>query len=90
MVAKRLALKTYSPPAIAKHGYADLGSLGDAKVNTLVGLTFLAWQRDEFGPGPEMLRAFNRGPSRAREHWDGDGYAQRVGLRLVTVVQELR
>ena len=87
LVAKRLGLPDYKAPVTAKHGYADLGSLGDPKQNVLIGLTFLAWQRDSFGSGPVMLRAFNRGPSRAREHWPADAYVNRVGLRLVGLVQ---
>lgn len=90
LVAKKIPLNDYKPPTPAKHGYADLGTLGDPKQNVLIGLTFLAWQRDSFGAGAEMLRAFNRGPARAMERWPGDVYAERVGLRLVGLVQEFR
>lgn len=86
LVVKRLGIEGYRPPIPGR----DLGTLGDPKQNVLIGLTYLAWQRDEFGPSGEMLRAFNRGPSRAREWWPGDPYVERVGLRLVALVQEFR
>ena len=67
----------------------DLGTLGDAKANVTIGLAYLAQMRDEFGPGPAMLRAFNRGPGKALERRPHDQYAERVSMRFLSLAHEV-
>ena len=85
-VVAGLEMKDYEPPSRAKTGgYVSLGTLGDPKLNVLIGLAYLARMRDQFGPGPTMLQAYNRGPGKAHEHRPEDRYAEKVALKFFTL-----
>lgn len=82
--AKRLGAEWVAPNKVG------LGTLGDPKANVTIGLAYLARMRDAFGEmGPAALRAYNRGPARAREVWPEDRYAERVAMRFVRVAHEV-
>lgn len=67
-------------------GRDDLSELTDPRVNVTLGLAYLAKLRDRFGGvSGETLRAYNRGPARARERWPRDRYAEQVALRFVRI-----
>jgi len=67
--------------------YESIGSLGDPMWNVRIGMRYLRMQIDEYGFGPEHLRAYNRGPALARAHWPGDRYAETVALKYVALAQ---
>jgi Transglycosylase SLT domain len=87
LVVRKMGWQGYEPPSPAKASakYASLGSLGDPEWNLRIGMQFLRWQIDEFGLGPEHLRAYNRGGAQARANWPGDRYAEDVALRYVAL-----
>lgn len=89
-VAKAMSLSQYEPPVMGRGGYVTLGSLADPKINIALGIKYLADQRDAFGMNEMALRSFNRGPSRARERWPSDAYAEAVAFRFVALVHEVR
>lgn len=92
LVVKKLELQGYIPPSArnASGRYTSLGSLGDVEWNLRIGTAYLRWQLDSFGFGAQALRAYNRGPNRALEHWAQDTYAQDVSLRLLALVHEVQ
>lgn len=91
-VARKLgdAISMELPTRAKGGGYASLGTLGDPKANVTIGLAYLAELRDAFGEmSATTLRAYNRGPSRARERRPDDRYAEAVSLQFVRVAHEL-
>jgi hypothetical protein len=89
-VAKRLGLD-YTPPVPGRNGaYASLGSLADPTFNVRVGAEYLRWQIDRYGLNALALRAYNRNPDKATEHWPLDRYAEDVSLRYLVLAQALR
>lgn len=90
LTVKKMGWQGYEPPSPNKASakYASLGSLGDTEWNLRIGMQFLKWQIDEFGLGPEHLRAYNRGGALARANWPGDRYAEDIGLKLVVLVNQ--
>ena len=92
LVVKKMGWDGYEPPSPnrASTRYASLGSLGDPEWNLRIGVRFLKWQIEEYGLGPEHLRAYNRGGSLARVHWPNDRYAEDIGLKLVALVHQLK
>jgi soluble lytic murein transglycosylase-like protein len=92
IVVKRMGWEGYEPPVIVKGSgkYSSLGSLGDPYWNLRIGMQYLRWQIDDFGLGPDHLRAYNRGPSLARQYWPADRYAEDIGMRLVKLVNEVK
>jgi len=82
--------ETYMPPVkdmTGKRCYQSLGTLGEPLANVRIGMAYLKQQIDEYGFGPEHLRAYNRGPSLARKHWPADRYAETVALKYVALAQ---
>jgi len=92
LVVKKMGWDGYEPPSPnrASTRYVSLGSLGDPEWNLRIGVRFLKWQIEEYGLGPEHLRAYNRGGSLARVHWPNDRYAEDIGLKLVALVHQLK
>lgn len=90
LTVRKMGWQGYEPPSPAKASpkYASLGSLGDPEWNIRIGMQFLKWQIDEFGLGPEHLRAYNRGGALAKANWPGDRYAEDIGLKLVVLVNQ--
>jgi hypothetical protein len=89
-VAKRLGLD-YTPPVPGRNGaYGSLGSLADPTFNVRVGAEYLRWQIDRYGLNALALRAYNRNPDKATEHWPLDRYAEEVSLRYLALAHALR
>lgn len=91
LVAKRLGHTSYESPVVSKNTdgssrYSSLGSLADPKVNVRYGIEYLRWQIERLGMTPTALRAYNRGPARARESRPTDRYAEDVALNYVALV----
>jgi soluble lytic murein transglycosylase-like protein len=78
LVAKSLKLNFKPPTRGTTKTYADLGSLGDPKINALIAAEYFKQQVDRFGQTPTALQAYNRGDARAREDWPKDRYAADV------------
>lgn len=76
-------------PGKASPRYETLGSLADPQWNVRIGVTYLKWKINEFGLGPEHLRAYNRGDVQARAHWAGDRYAEDVALKFVALSMQV-
>lgn len=86
--AKKISYDAPSPRR-ADGTYADLGSLGDPKVNVRIGLAYLRDQVTKFGTTPTALRAYNRGDANATARRPGDRYAEDVAFRMVAIVHRL-
>jgi soluble lytic murein transglycosylase len=89
-VVDKMRWEGYEAPRYSAGKLVSLGSLGDPEWNIRIGMQFLRWQIDEYGLGPEHLRAYNRGGAQARAHWPHDQYAERVGIRTVALVNEIK
>ena len=86
LMAKRLGITDYKPPIRdGKGGYKNLGSLGDPKINLVLGVEYLKIQVEKFGAGATALRAYNRRPADATASWPRDRYAEDVSLGFVTL-----
>lgn len=81
LVAKNAGLGAFDPP----RGKDNLGTLGDPRMNVVIGMTHLKGLMDTYGLGPEHLRAYNRGDVAARQHWTGDRYAEDVAFKFVAL-----
>ncbi|MCI0546580.1 MAG: transglycosylase SLT domain-containing protein [Candidatus Rokubacteria bacterium] len=82
---------SWTPPVKDRSGaYSSLGSLADPSFNVRIGTTYLRWQIDRYGLNPVALRAYNRNPDRAKEHWPLDRYAEDVSMRYLVIAQALR
>ena len=89
-VARALGMP-FTPPTVDRKGrYTALGSLGDPAFNLRVGTAYLLSQVKRYGLNATALRAYNRNPERAREHWPDDRYAEEIGLRYVSLAHALR
>ena len=68
--------------------YSDLGTLAYPRANATIAAEYLKQQVDRFGAASPavVLRAYNRNPDRAREHWPADRYAERVAVNYLTIV----
>jgi soluble lytic murein transglycosylase-like protein len=77
MVADKAKMDGYEPPS-----KGSLGSLGDPVWNVRIGTQYLKWKMDEYGFGPNHLRAYNAGdrPWRATPR-----YAEDIALRYVAL-----
>ena len=81
----------FSGPVKAKaRCYDNLNSLGDPLWNVRIGMRYLRMQIDEYGFGPEHLRAYNRGPGKALAHWPNDRYPETVALKFVALAGVIR
>ena len=88
LIAEKIKDTAYEPPMRGRDGkYTSLGSLADPRVNLRYGAIYLRWQLNEFDALPTALRAFNRHPSRAREHRPADRYAEDVAFHVLALVQ---
>jgi len=90
LVVEKMQWEGYEAPRYSGSKLVALGSLGDPEWNIRIGMQYLRWQIDEFGFGPEHLRAYNRGGSKALAHWPHDQYAERVAMRTVMLVNEIK
>ena len=92
LVVKKAQIEGYEPPVPnrASPRYSSLGSLGEPSFNIRIGMQYLRWKIDEMGLGPEHLRAYNRGASKAKVYWPGDAYAESIALKFVALALLIR
>lgn len=83
IIAKSRGLE-YAPPS-----KGSLGTLGDPRANLRFAVAYFKDQVDHFGVNERALRAYNRGPSTAREHWPADRYAEDIALKYVALSARL-
>lgn len=84
LVAKAMGISFEGPRG------KDLGTLGDPKLNIMIGIRFLKERMEKFGGDvPVALQAYNRGDAKAREHWPWDDYAKKVAFTYVALVPRM-
>jgi soluble lytic murein transglycosylase-like protein len=81
LVVDKAKLEGYEPPS-----KGSLGSLGDPGWSVRIGTQYLRWKMDEYGFGPDHLRAYNAGvrPERAAPR-----YAEDIALKFVRLSMQV-